>query len=110
MLIRQALNVEVGLNDGLSVPFLLFLIALAAAKTEGGAASFMQFIVEQPGYGVLADGGIGLVVWGVLESRPPQGVSGRIALMGSARGLESHACPRNRLKNFIAFEPRKVLK
>jgi NhaP-type Na+/H+ or K+/H+ antiporter len=61
MRIRQALNVEAGLNDGLCVPFLMFFIALAAAKTEGRAASLMQFIVEQLGYGVLVGGGIGLV-------------------------------------------------
>ena len=59
--IRQALNVEAGLNDGLCVPFLMFFIALAAAKTEGRAASLTQFIVEQLGYGVLVGGGIGLV-------------------------------------------------
>jgi NhaP-type Na+/H+ or K+/H+ antiporter len=58
--IRQALNVEAGLNDGLCVPFLMFFIALAAAKTEGHAASLTQFIVEQLGYGVLVGGGIGL--------------------------------------------------
>jgi sodium/hydrogen antiporter len=58
--IRQALNVEAGLNDGLSVPFLMFFIALAAAKTEGPAASLLQFIVEQLGYGVLVGAGIGL--------------------------------------------------
>ena len=61
MRIRQALNVEAGLNDGLSVPFLMFFIALAAARIEGGAASLMQFIVEQLGYGVLIGAGIGLV-------------------------------------------------
>ena len=30
--LRQALNVETGLNDGLAVPFMLFFIALAAAS------------------------------------------------------------------------------
>jgi sodium/hydrogen antiporter len=59
--IRQALNVEAGLNDGLCVPFLMFFIALAAARTEGREASLMQFIVEQLGYGLLVGGGIGLV-------------------------------------------------
>jgi hypothetical protein len=34
--IREALNVEAALNDGLSVPFLLFFMAIAAAKIEGG--------------------------------------------------------------------------
>ena len=61
MLIRQTLNVEAGLNDGLSAPFLLFFIALAAARIEGPAASLTQFIVEQLGYGVLVGGGVGLV-------------------------------------------------
>lgn len=59
--VRQALNVEAGLNDGLSVPFMLFFIAIAAAKIEGGPASLMQFIVEQLGLGVLVGLGVGLV-------------------------------------------------
>jgi sodium/hydrogen antiporter len=66
MRIRQALNVEAGLNDGLAVPFLMFFTALAAVKTEGRAASLTQFIVEQLGYGVLVGGGIGLVGGGLL--------------------------------------------
>ena len=60
MRIRQALNVEAGLNDGLSVPFLLFFIAIAAAKIEGGSGSLMQFIVEQLGFGALVGLAIGL--------------------------------------------------
>ncbi|MGA7409459.1 MAG: cation:proton antiporter, partial [Bryobacteraceae bacterium] len=60
MRIRQALNVEAGLNDGLSVPFLLFFMALAAAKIEGGASSLMQFIIEQLGFGALVGLAIGL--------------------------------------------------
>ena len=58
--VREALNVEAGLNDGLSVPFLLFFFALAANSEEGTRASLMQFIVEQLGYGVLVGGGIGI--------------------------------------------------
>ena len=60
MRIREALNVEAGLNDGLSVPFLLFFIAIAAARIEGGAASLMQFVVEQLGFGTLVGLTIGL--------------------------------------------------
>jgi NhaP-type Na+/H+ or K+/H+ antiporter len=60
MRIRQALNVEAGLNDGLSVPFLMFFIALAAAASDGRDASLMHFIVEQLGFGVLIGAGIGL--------------------------------------------------
>ena len=60
MRIRQALNVEAGLNDGLSVPFLLFFFALAAHGAGGGEASLNQFIVEQLVYGAFVGGGIGL--------------------------------------------------
>jgi NhaP-type Na+/H+ or K+/H+ antiporter len=60
MRIRQALNVEAGLNDGLSVPFLLFFIALAAAKVEGAAASLAEFIGQQLGYGLVVGATIGL--------------------------------------------------
>ena len=61
MRIRQALNVEAGLNDGLSVPFLLFFVALSAASIEGPGASLLRFIVEQLGFGVLVGVVIGLV-------------------------------------------------
>ena len=61
MRVRQALNVEAGLNDGLSVPFMLFFIALAAAGNEGREASLTNFIVEQLGFGILVGGAIGLV-------------------------------------------------
>lgn len=60
MRVRQALNVEAGLNDGLSVPFLLFFMALAAAKVEGGAESLAEFIGQQLGYGVVVGAIIGL--------------------------------------------------
>ncbi len=61
MRIRQALNVEAGLNDGLSVPFLLFFIALAAAGTlEGHAAHLPRFIMEQLGMGAVIGAAIGL--------------------------------------------------
>lgn len=61
MKVRQALNVEAGLNDGLSVPFLLFFMALAGSGAGGHQASLTRFIVEQLGYGALVGVGIGLV-------------------------------------------------
>ena len=61
MKIRQALNVEAGLNDGLSVPFLLFFIAFAGTATEGHATRLTGFIVEQLGYGTLVGLSIGLL-------------------------------------------------
>jgi sodium/hydrogen antiporter len=64
--VRQALNVEAGLNDGLSVPFLLFFIAMAAAG-EGGA-SFARFIGGQLGLGLVVGAGIGLAGGWLLET------------------------------------------
>ena len=52
--IRQGLNVESGLNDGICVPLLLIALAAAEAessqKTAGGA---IKLVAEQIGYGVL---------------------------------------------------------
>jgi NhaP-type Na+/H+ or K+/H+ antiporter len=59
--IRQALNVEAGLNDGLCVPFLLFFIAMASADAEAHDPSLMKFIVNQLGIGALVGVGIGLI-------------------------------------------------
>lgn len=59
--VRQSLNVEAGLNDGLAVPFLLFFMALAESEKSGHTTKLTQFIVEQLGFGVLVGLGIGLV-------------------------------------------------
>jgi NhaP-type Na+/H+ or K+/H+ antiporter len=61
MRIRQALNVEAGLNDGLSVPFLMFFIALALRGTGGAGAVLTRFLGEQLGFGILVGLGTGLV-------------------------------------------------
>jgi sodium/hydrogen antiporter len=58
--IREALNVEAGLNDGVAVPFLLFLMALAGDAAPGTDTSLTRHIVEQLGYGTLAGLCIGL--------------------------------------------------
>jgi len=58
MRVRQALNVEAGLNDGLSVPFLLLFAALSVAHVQGPGRSLVHFIVEQLGVGVV----VGLVI------------------------------------------------
>jgi sodium/hydrogen antiporter len=52
--IRQSLNVEAGLNDGICVP--LFLVALAVALAEDGAIGHghaARLVFEKIGYGVL---------------------------------------------------------
>jgi len=52
--IRQSLNVEAGLNDGICVP--LFLIALAVAQAEVGAVGHgeaVELAAEKIGYGIV---------------------------------------------------------
>lgn len=60
--IRQALNVEAGLNDGLAVPFMMFFIALAAIEQHGAGAetALTRVLVEQLGYGAAIGAAIGL--------------------------------------------------
>ena len=70
--VRQGLNVESGLNDGLCVP--IFFIAIAVAEADAGTSSghaATNLVLEQIGYGLL--GGI------------PAGILGALALRFSAR-------------------------
>jgi NhaP-type Na+/H+ or K+/H+ antiporter len=57
--IRQALGVEAGLNDGLSVPFLMFFIAVSRVGTDGGGAVLLRYMFEQLGMGALVGAVIG---------------------------------------------------
>ncbi|MCG8438099.1 MAG: cation:proton antiporter [Pseudomonadales bacterium] len=59
--VRESLNVEAGLNDGLSVPFLLFFIALTGMQGFEASGMLLEYIVEQLGYGAV----IGLLVGGI---------------------------------------------
>ena len=58
--IRQSLNVEAGVNDGLSVPFMMFFIALALGTADGTGVVLTKFLKEQLGYGTFVGLGIGL--------------------------------------------------
>ncbi len=58
--IREALDVEAGLNDGLSVPFLLFFIAVSQMGTEGASQALLKYVGEQLGMGALVGVAIGL--------------------------------------------------
>lgn len=87
--IRQALNVEAGLNDGLSVPFLLFFIALTVAEGTGtlSGGALARYLLEQLGYGLLVGLGIGLPGGWLLEQAlrrqwmaPPMAQLGVVAL------------------------------
>src|SRR5215813_13447065 len=59
--IRQALDVEAGLNDGLSVPFLMFFIAVSKIGTEGAGRVLLTYVIEQLVLAALVGVAIGLV-------------------------------------------------
>lgn len=59
--IRHSLDMEAGLNDGLSVPFLMFFIDMSRIGTEGGGRVLLKFLFEQLGMGALAGLAVGLI-------------------------------------------------
>lgn len=64
--IRQGLNVESGLNDGICVPILFVFLALASGANAEGSTSMLalKLVVEEIGIGVAV--GVGLVLIGVM--------------------------------------------
>jgi len=60
--IREGLNVESGLNDGLSIPFLFLFTGLAVSEAQTSATGWASFALEQIGFGALVGAAIGL--WG----------------------------------------------
>lgn len=51
--IRQALNIESGLNDGIAAPLVTVFLALAAVEINtGSTGTWLRFGVEQIGYGL----------------------------------------------------------
>jgi NhaP-type Na+/H+ or K+/H+ antiporter len=57
---RQTLNIESGLNDGLAVPALLIAVGIIEAETGGGVGDGLLLVISQLGVGVV--GGI-VVGW-----------------------------------------------
>ncbi len=70
--VRQSLNAESGLNDGICVP--LLLIVLATASGTGGAAHPLHVLAEEIGYGL-----VGGIAGGML--------AGSIVTVAGRRGL-----------------------
>jgi NhaP-type Na+/H+ or K+/H+ antiporter len=65
--IRQGLNVESGLNDGICVPLLFAAVAVADVESEiSGGRSAGTLLLEEIGYGVLGGVVAGLVVAAII--------------------------------------------
>src|SRR5919106_2078670 len=68
--IRQGLNAESGLNDGIMVPVVTVLLAIAAAETQSsGYDVWGEFIIRQVGFGLLSGVVIGLAGAWILHRR-----------------------------------------
>jgi len=84
--IRQGLNVESGLNDGLAVPVVVVLIEVVKAEAASGPSRpFLVAMYEQIGFGLLAGATIGTTVgWLLLmaaRSRSAEEAWRRIAVL-----------------------------
>jgi sodium/hydrogen antiporter len=107
--IRQALNVESGLNDGLSIPFLFLFTGLAVAEAEVSAQSAVGFALEQIGYGTLIGVGVGLAgAWLVEQATEREWITGTfkqlsmIALALSAWALAEQLGGNGFIAAFVA--------
>ena len=72
--IRQALNVESGLNDGLAVPVVAITLAVAASTGDRSGGDWAQFVAEQIGFGVAVGVAAGSIGW-VLERAVDKGIT-----------------------------------
>ncbi len=71
--IRQALNVESGLNDGIAVPVVTVLLAAAAVEGAGGAGDWVALAGRQIGVGLAAGIGAGALGGRMLDARATAG-------------------------------------
>jgi sodium/hydrogen antiporter len=73
--IRQALIVESGLNDGLSVPFLALFVAIAVDQAVPAASDWVVFAAEQIGLGGLIGVAVGGAGAWLLERSAERGLT-----------------------------------
>jgi sodium/hydrogen antiporter len=72
--VRQALDVESGLNDGLGVPFFLVAVDLSLAQLSTGVTSaVVRNMAEQIGWGLLAGIGAGTLAGVLLRAADDRG-------------------------------------
>lgn len=87
--IRQSLNVESGLNDGIALPAVTVFVALAAEDERFSTAdTWIRFAAEQVGYGMIVGAAVGCVAgFAVLAASRKEwmeGVYRQIAVLGVA--------------------------
>jgi sodium/hydrogen antiporter len=86
--VRQGLNVESGLNDGVCVPLLIVFLTIAQAEEDVGHVDAVRVVVEEIGFGV-----IGGVVAGALGAWILRRFGGRGWMEGTWRQINAVATP-----------------
>jgi NhaP-type Na+/H+ or K+/H+ antiporter len=71
--IRQGLNVESGLNDGVCVPLLIIFITVAEAEEGVGHLEPLRVVLEEIGFGAVGGVAAGVLGAWVLRSFRPRG-------------------------------------
>ncbi|MEL7208361.1 MAG: cation:proton antiporter, partial [Actinomycetota bacterium] len=76
--IRQALNVESGLNDGIALPVITLFLAHAEIEEDLEPASFwLEFLARQIGYGLLFGVGVGMTgAWLIKRAVAKEAIDG----------------------------------
>jgi sodium/hydrogen antiporter len=86
--IRQGLNVESGLNDGVCVPLLIIFLTIAQAEEGVGQVEPLRVVLEEIGFGV-----IGGVAAGALGAWILRRFGGRNWMEGTWRQINTVATP-----------------
>jgi NhaP-type Na+/H+ or K+/H+ antiporter len=83
--IRQGLNVESGLNDGIALPVITLFLALAAVEEDLESTSFwVEFVARQVGFGVLLGVGVGcLGAWLINRAVAAEWIDGLYRQLGT---------------------------
>jgi sodium/hydrogen antiporter len=71
--IRQGLNVESGLNDGICVPLLIIFLTVAQAEEGFGHLEPLRVVLEEIGFGAVGGVAAGVLGAWVLRSFRPRG-------------------------------------
>ena len=86
--IRQGLNVESGLNDGVCVPLLIIFLTLAEAEESAGHIEPLRVVAEEIGFGI-----VGGVVAGALGAWVLRRFAARGWMEGTWKQINSVATP-----------------
>ena len=86
--IRQGLNVESGLNDGVCVPLLIIFLTLAEAEEGAGDLEPLRVVLEEIGFGA-----VGGVAAGALGAWVLRGLGARGWMEGTWKQINTLATP-----------------